>query len=375
MPWHDGVAMAERRPPLVLLPPSETKEAPRRGKAVELDALSFPGLTPLREALLDDELRRAPTTTAGSLYSGVLYAALEIATLPGRAARELVVISAQFGALRAADRVPAYRRELDAAFWRGGLRAPLDEAAAGRVVLDCRSATYVAAWRPSREAAGAWVHVRVVEERDGVRRVVSHMAKKTRGEVARYVLVSGTRPRSPGEVAMAVAECFDCELEPPAGPAGPFQLTVVQRRPEFVPVGFIPPAGLATAAFRLEPLGPQHNRRDHAAWMSSIDHIHATPGWAGRKDPWPYPMTPDRNLADIEMHARHFRQRAGFTYSVLDPATEDVIGCVYIYPRGAHSWVRTSHAGLDGPLRRAVADWLAGDEWPFGEPSTRAGSR
>lgn len=222
-------SMAARRPPLILLPPSETKHAPARGTPVDLASLSFPSLTPLREALLDDDLRRAPTTTAGRLYTGVLYAALDIAALPPRAAGNLVIVSAQFGALRAADRVPAYRRELDAAHWRAGLRAPLDEAAAGRVILDCRSATYVAAWRPSGTAAGACVHVAVVEERGGVRRVVSHMAKKTRGEVARHLLVSGARPRTPAELADAVAERFTCELAPPQRPGAPFELTVVQR--------------------------------------------------------------------------------------------------------------------------------------------------
>ena len=74
---------------------------PTRGKAIDLATLSFPSLTPLREALLDDELRTAPTTTAGRLYTGVLYAALDIATLPRGAARNIVIVSAQFGALRA----------------------------------------------------------------------------------------------------------------------------------------------------------------------------------------------------------------------------------------------------------------------------------
>lgn len=41
----------------------------------------------------------------------------------------------------------------------------------------------------------------------------------------------------------------------------------------FVPVGFDPPTTLAADQFRLEPLGPQHNQADHAAWMSSIEHI------------------------------------------------------------------------------------------------------
>jgi hypothetical protein len=123
----------------------------------------------------------------------------------------------------------------------------------------------------------------------------------------------------------------------------------------------------------LVPLGPEHNERDHAAWTSSIDHIRATPGFgAGHPDPWPVPMTADENLADLESHARDFRERTGFTYTVLDPATDDVLGCVYVYPdeRGqadaiVRSWVRASHGELDAPLRRAVSDWLASDAWPF----------
>ena len=43
-------------------------------------------------------------------------------------------------------------------------------------------------------------------------------------------------------------------------------------------------------------------------------------------------MTPDENRADLERHAEDFRNRTGFTYTVLDPASRDVIGCVYIYP-------------------------------------------
>jgi RimJ/RimL family protein N-acetyltransferase len=142
----------------------------------------------------------------------------------------------------------------------------------------------------------------------------------------------------------------------------------------FVPDGFEPPLELRTSGFVLEPLGPRHNERDHAAWSSSIEHIHATPGYdePDDPDPWPEPMTPAENLRDMEMHARHFRDREGFTYTVLDPANGEVIGCVYIYPPrdAAHdarvqSWVRASHADLDAPLWRAVAGWLASDAWPF----------
>ena len=220
-----------RRAPLVLLPPSESKYESRRGKPIDLATLSFPTLTPLRAALLDDALRSAPAVPAGKLYTGVLYNALEIATLPARAARNIVIVSAQFGALRPADRVPAYKREMDAGYWREALRAPLEEAAAGRVVLDCRSSTYVAAWRPARGSGITRVHVGVVEERDGVRRVVSHFAKKTRGEVARHVLGCGVRPRTAADLFDAVAEQFRCELAAPARPGDPYELTVVRPAP------------------------------------------------------------------------------------------------------------------------------------------------
>jgi hypothetical protein len=83
-------------------------------------------------------------------------------------------------------------------------------------------------------------------------------------------------------------------------------------------------------------------------------------------------MTPDENRADLQRHADDFRNRKGFTYTVLDPASHDVVGCVYIYPlregdedASAQSWVRASRAELDVPLWRAVSDWLAAD-WPFG---------
>ena len=47
----------------------------------------------------------------------------------------------------------------------------------------------------------------------------------------------------------------------------------------FVPADFDPPTSLRTDRFRLEPLGPQHNESDLAAWTSSIEHIRSTPGY------------------------------------------------------------------------------------------------
>jgi len=139
---------------------------------------------------------------------------------------------------------------------------------------------------------------------------------------------------------------------------------------EFVSPDFDAPLRLDTPQFVLEPLGPEHNDRDYDAWTSSMDHIRATPGW--EESSWPHEMTPDENRADLQRHADDFRNRTGFTYTVLDPASGDVIGCVYIYPRRdsdvdarTRSWVRASHAEVDTPLWRAVSEWLASD-WPFG---------
>jgi len=137
----------------------------------------------------------------------------------------------------------------------------------------------------------------------------------------------------------------------------------------FVPPDFEVPPGLETPDFVLEPLGPEHNEQDYAAWTSSMEHILATPGFADGS--WPHEMTSDENRADLQRHADDFRARRGFTYTVLEPAGRDVIGCVYIYPRreGAEgatvdSWVRASDAHLDAPLWRAVGAWLESD-WPF----------
>src|ERR1700693_2906845 len=98
----------------------------------------------------------------------------------------------------------------------------------------------------------------------------------------------------------------------------------------FVPADFAVPDGLMAEEFRLEPLGPQHNVADYAAWTASFSHIQATPGFAGKG--WPHEMSRAENMGDLEPHAQDFVGRRGFTYTVLDVGTGDVIGCLYIYP-------------------------------------------
>jgi hypothetical protein len=140
----------------------------------------------------------------------------------------------------------------------------------------------------------------------------------------------------------------------------------------FVPEEFEVPLTFEGPGFRLEPLGPEHNGRDHEAWMSSIGHIRSTPGadkWDGE---WPVPMSLEQNLDDLVRHASDFEHRNGFTYSILD--ADEVIGCVYIYPskrpgRDAEvtSWVRASRAEMDRPVWQHLSEWIA-EDWPFADP-------
>lgn len=242
---------------LILLPPSEGKTAPARGRPLELRSLSFPSLTDTRSRVLDavaeashradaptvlgvsagliaevarnTRLRTAPTAPAGAVYSGVLYDALGLDTLDAparrRAARRVVVVSALFGALRLGDRIPAYRLSMSvnlpgvgplATAWRGPLASALAPAAGG-LVVDCRSSTYAAAWAPPPALAARWVHVAVPG--------ATHAAKHTRGLVTRALCLHGGSPRTPAQLAAALKGSFHVELTAPARPGRPWILS------------------------------------------------------------------------------------------------------------------------------------------------------
>jgi hypothetical protein len=114
----------------------------------------------------------------------------------------------------------------------------------------------------------------------------------------------------------------------------------------FVPDDFEVPLESATNRFRLEPLGPKRNERDHEA----VDVEHRPhPGHAWFPDgKWPTGMSTEHNLADLVRHAGDFAARTGFTYSVLDG--DEVIGSP------SHDTVCSSHPpGRTLPIRSGAA--------------------
>lgn len=230
---------------LILLPPSEGKSTPKRGRALDLGALSAPMLTDTRERIVDAlvrlshrpdaakvlslgdtqtdlitrnaHLRTAPTARADSVYTGVLYDALGFATLSTgarrRATNRVAITSSVFGIVRPGDRIPAYRLSGDvslpdlgpvAGLWRECLGPAIEESVGSGLLVDLRSTTYAAFYRPPATDSNRVATVRVLHEVDGVRKVVSHFNKATKGRVVRDLLEHGAHPRTPKALAGAL---------------------------------------------------------------------------------------------------------------------------------------------------------------------------
>ena len=248
---------------LILLPPSESKTGRTRGRPVVHEHLSFPELAPMRQGVaealakvsahpdaavtlgvsanLTAEIARnlvlhtAPAMPVSRVYSGVLYDAFGYADLDPaakrRANRWVVVVSALYGAVRPTDAIAPYRLSMAvnlpgvgplASAWKPGLGRVLPVAAGRGVVVDCRSSTYAAAWTPEGDLADRWVQVRVPG--------ATHMAKHTRGLVARELCRAGRDVRRVPDLATVLAESFDVELTPPGKAGRPWVIDTTARR-------------------------------------------------------------------------------------------------------------------------------------------------
>ncbi len=80
------------------------------------------------------------------------------------------------------------------------------EAAGKGMVVDLRSSTYAAFWRPERDLARKVATVRVLHQVGSERKVVSHFNKATKGRLVRALLESGATPRTPVGLADAIRD-------------------------------------------------------------------------------------------------------------------------------------------------------------------------
>jgi cytoplasmic iron level regulating protein YaaA (DUF328/UPF0246 family) len=253
---------------LLIVPSSETKRPPpRSGPPVDIEDLSFPELMPTRRRLVDaliatsadldafarlgvrhtmaDEVARnthlydVPAIPVLDLYTGPLHEGLDAAGLSEgareRADRCLVVISALWGALRPADRIPPYRMILYADLvgvgrpdwvWRELLPGVLADAAAAApgVIADFRSRPSQSTGRPAG-LSDRTVTLRVDQGPAG-HRLGDVIAKRVRGEAARFVLESGADAADPPELAAILGDRGPVGLEEPSRPGLPWTLTL-----------------------------------------------------------------------------------------------------------------------------------------------------
>ncbi|HWD07013.1 MAG TPA: peroxide stress protein YaaA [Amycolatopsis sp.] len=224
---------------LVLLPPSETKAAGGKGAPLDLDALSFPELNPVRAKLVDAlvELARdvpaslaalgiserqshevdrnaalwtSPTLPALRRYTGVLYDALDLGgfTRAGleKAQRRLAITSSLFGVVSATDPIPAYRlsggNSVPAlgtvrSLWKPVLEPVLQDIEG--LVVDLRSGTY-SAFAKLRPGA---VTVRVVTPEG---KIVSHFNKAYKGRLAAVLAKTRAEPSTVDDLLKVITK-------------------------------------------------------------------------------------------------------------------------------------------------------------------------
>jgi cytoplasmic iron level regulating protein YaaA (DUF328/UPF0246 family) len=234
---------------LILLPPSEGKTRPATGAPLDLEALSFGRLTPVRAQLLrtlvklchgnpkramevlglgttqadaiaiNAVLSDEPTARADEIYTGVLFSELDLPSLDEssrkRADESLAIASALFGLLRPDDLIPAYRLSGNvtlprlgtvAGRWRTPLPLVMREVTGDGLLVDLRSGTYTALGKPPAELASRTATMRVLHEHNGTRKVVSHFNKATKGRIVRGLLEAGADPRTVDELQSVLAD-------------------------------------------------------------------------------------------------------------------------------------------------------------------------
>ena len=113
------------------------------------------------------------------------------------------------------------------------------------------------------------------------------------------------------------------------------------------------PAELRTPELLLRPLRTSDVDLDYAALMDSKEMLRR---WS--QSDWPADdFTLADNFKDLAFHEREHVERVAFTYTVLDPAASECLGCVYIKPMGSLFGQDDGAASPEVETRARVAFW------------------
>jgi cytoplasmic iron level regulating protein YaaA (DUF328/UPF0246 family) len=158
------------------------------------------------------EKKSATPGPAIQVYTGVLYAALAWDELTSaqrkKGAESIAIISAKYGVVRPLDPIEPYKEKIKNKKMAAKVAQALD-GAESELIIDCRSSTYQTVWQ---SPAAITVEIKVFTKIDGEKKVITHMSKKTRGEVTHHILKSTNTPNNPYELKAIVSQKFECEL-------------------------------------------------------------------------------------------------------------------------------------------------------------------
>ena len=167
------------------------------------------------------------------------------------------------------------------------------------------------------------------------------------------------------------------------------------KTPALYPPTVAPPTAYRNEEFVLCPLRTSHVEIDYAALMVSKEMLRRWGGGAWPADNFDL----EANLADLAEHQKEHETGLAYTFTLLNPAEDECLGCVYIEPlfrylelgrqtKPAHEtsasdfkavvrfWVKQPRLidNLDRRLFQALIAWIS-KEWVFNQVFFRVNSR
>lgn len=142
----------------------------------------------------------------------MLYAALEWDGLTNAQQRlgekSIAIISAKYGVVRPLDPIEPYKEKINNKKMASQVAHVLN-GAESELIIDCRSSTYQTVWRSPVKIT---VEIKVFTRINGVKKVITHMSKKTRGEITQHILKSAIVLKNPHDLQTIISQQFECKL-------------------------------------------------------------------------------------------------------------------------------------------------------------------